>query len=185
MRLVYCAADSGTLRACARVVTVAAALLASVGAWAEVTLSTAVSKVQSTLDAEGQVQRELVAADEVVPGDELRYTITFANDSDITVDAGRIVITNAIPAGTLYVPGSAGGNDSQVAYSSDGETFTADEPAAPAGAEGAAGQHPASGAAAGGGAPAAAAAVQSLRWTYQQPLAPGQSGQVYFHVRMQ
>ncbi len=149
-------------------------MLAAAGAWGEVTLETTVSKVATTLDDAGTANRELVPADQVVPGEELRYTITFENDSDMVVDAGRIIVTTPIPDGTVYVDGSAGGDATLVEYSTDGQTFSAGEP------EAGAGSGPGAGTADDGPPP-----VTSLRWTYQQDVAPGQSGQVYFHVRMQ
>lgn len=151
-----------------------ACLMALAAAWcggaaAEVVLDTSVTKVETTLDAGGRVKRELLPADDVVPGEELRYTITFTNDSDVPVDAQRIVITNPVPEGTRYVPGSAGGEGSRVEFSGDGETFDVSEPEAPGSAT---------------GEPAEPPPVQSLRWTFQRELAPGDSGEVYFHVRM-
>lgn len=138
---------------------------------AAVVLDTAVSKVETTLDAGGGVKRELLPAEDVVAGEELRYTITFTNESATAVDAERVVVTNPIPPGTRYVAGSAGGAGSRVEFSTDGESFTVSEPA---------------GAADSGGAGSAAnPPVHSLRWTYQQALEPGESGEVHFHVRMQ
>jgi uncharacterized repeat protein (TIGR01451 family) len=157
-------------------------LLAPAAAWAlavvsgaaaaEVVLDTAVSKVETTLDAGGQVKRELLPAEDVVAGEELRYTITFTNESGTAVDAERIVITNPIPEGTRYVAGSAGGPGSRVEFSTDGENFTVSEPAGAADPGTAGGN-------------AAAPPVESLRWTYQQALPPEESGEVFFHVRMQ
>ena len=152
-------------------VAVLALLMLPQWAHAEVTLETGVSKVETTLDNAGRVKRELVPVEEVVPGEELRYTITFTNESKVPVDPDRIIITNPIPDGTRYVPGSAGGEDAVVEYSVDGETFSPAEPAATgasaAGADG-------------GGSP-----VRSVRWIYQDTLAPGASAEVFFHVRMQ
>lgn len=163
------------------------ALGAAATAAAEVTLETSVSKVQRTLDDSDRIARELVPVDEVVPGEELRYTITFRNDSGMVVDAERIVITNPIPDGTVYVSGSAGGDAARVEYSVDGDNFTETEPqpraAAPATAA------PGSAEAGSGTGPAAdeapASPVRSLRWIYQAALPPGESGQVFFHVIMQ
>lgn len=158
-------------------------LLPGASVMAEVTLETSVMKVESTLDTAGRVKRELLATDDVVPGEELRYSIRFTNESAGPVDAQRIVITNPIPEGTRYVSGSAGGDGTLVEYSADGERFDATEPAA--GAARSADQAPAA-----DQLPAAAAeefpagGVHSLRWTYQRRLAPGDSGEVYFHVRM-
>ncbi len=146
------------------------AALTSLPATAQVTLATAVSKVETTLDADGRSRRELVPAEAVVPGEELRYTITFENTGGVPVDAGRIVVTNPIPEGTRYVPGSAGGEGTSVEYSTDGESFGPGEPAA-------AGPGPDGGAAGG--------EVRSIRWTYQEELAPGEASEVFFHVRMQ
>jgi uncharacterized repeat protein (TIGR01451 family) len=164
-----------TTRALAVLALVATGFTAA--AAAGVTLETSVSRVETTLDPAGRVKRELLPVDEgVLPGEELRYTITFVNDSDTLVEPGRIVVTNAIPEGTRYVAGSAGGSAASVEYSTDGETFEPTEPA---------GESPAA-------APAGAAApaengprVRSLRWTHQEPLAPGESAEVFFHVRMQ
>lgn len=180
----------GTRRLAALAVVLA--LGAAATAAAEVTLETSVNKVQRTLDDSDRIARELVPVDEVVPGEELRYTITFRNDSGMVVDAERIVITNPIPDGTVYVSGSAGGDAARVEYSLDGENFTETEPqpraAAPAtAAPGTAA--PGSAEAGSGTGPAAdeapASPVRSLRWTYQAALPPGESGQVFFHVIMQ
>lgn len=164
---------------------------------AEVTLDTEVRKVVSTLDAGGRVERQLVPVEEVVPGEVLRYTITFSNDSETVVEPERIVVINPIPDGTVYVPGSAGGEGSVVEYSVDGETWSRIEPQwerSPdrEAAEGerspdrepAAAQPGEALAAPAGAAPAEPSPVQSLRWIYQQPLPPGNSEAVYFHVRM-
>ena len=180
--------------------------LALVAAWtvspavtAEVTLETDVSKVESTLEAGGRVRRELVPVEEVVPGEELRYTITFTNASEMPVDGGRIIITNPIPDGTRFVPGTAGGEDAAVEYSIDGETFEATEPPAQPGLGGqprsdgepSAGARPGTAGGIRNAGPAdtppgssAGSPVRSLRWTYQETLRPGASAEVFFHVRM-
>lgn len=148
------------------------AWLCSASAIGEVTLETSVRKVETTLDGSGQVKRELLATDDVVPGEELRYTIRFTNESATPVDAERIVITNPIPEGTRYVAGSAGGDGSAVEYSGDGDGFQGSEDAISAAAD--------PGTTEDGGD----RDVHSLRWTYQRELGPGESGEVYFHVRM-
>lgn len=178
------------------------AALVAVPAFGQVTLDTAVMKVETTLEAGGRVKRELVPVEEVVPGEELRYTITFSNASGTVVEPERIVITNPIPDGTVYLTGSAGGEGTVVEYSLDGQSWNRIEPGParePAGESAGitAGVSPRTGAAAAPATPrfpADAAAppagvdlspVRSLRWTYREPLAPGESGQVFFHVRMQ
>lgn len=160
-------------------------LLPGASAVAEVSLQTVVNKVETTLDEDGRVRRELLPADAVLPGEELRYGITFTNNGETVVEAERIVITNPIPDGTEYLPGSAGGDWTLVEYSSDGETFDTVDAAAPA-ENGAPADAVAPADAAGDAAtaPAGAGMVSSLRWTYRRDLPPGGSGQVFFHVRM-
>jgi uncharacterized repeat protein (TIGR01451 family) len=161
-------------------------MILGAGAFAEVTLETGVSKVETTLDAGGRVKRQLVPAEEVVAGDELRYTITFSNHSDILIDGERIVITNPIPDGTRYVIGTAGGDGTVVEYAVDDDTFSTTEPAAPPEDAAAAveGGSMAAAVAAAAAEPGGPRSVRSLRWTYQPALAPGKSAQVHFHVRM-
>lgn len=155
------------------VLLVLAAWLCSASALGEVTLETSVRKVETTLDGSGEVKRELLATDDVVPGEELRYSIRFTNESATPVDAERIVITNPIPEGTRYVAGSAGGDGTEVEFSGDGEVFQ--------GGEGAISTATDSGTAEAEGD----SRVRSLRWTYRRELGPGESSEVYFHVRMQ
>lgn len=179
--------DAGRGRRWARSLAALAALLAAGTGWGQVTLDTAVAKVETTLDGGGRARRELVPAEQVVPGEELRYTISFSNGSETLVDAGRIVITNPLPEGTVYVPGSAGGRDTRVEYSTDGESFSGSEPAggSPApGGDGVTELPEAGGGPGASGDGGARTGVRSLRWTYEEDLPPGASGEVYFHVRM-
>jgi uncharacterized repeat protein (TIGR01451 family) len=128
-------------------------------------MATTVARVETTIDPAGRVKRELLPAERVLPGEELRYAITFTNHSDTLVERGRIIITNAVPEGARYLPGSAGGVSARAEYSMDGETFQPLEP--------------------GSGASEQGDGVASLRWTYDADLPPGQTGEVFFHVRMQ
>jgi uncharacterized repeat protein (TIGR01451 family) len=134
-------------------------------ALAEVRMATTVARVETTIDPGGRVKRELLPAERVLPGEELRYAITFTNHSETLVERGRIIITNAIPEGARYLSGSAGGESVRTEYSMDGETFLPLDP--------------------GAGVPEQGDGVASLRWTYDADLAPGESGEVFFHVRMQ
>jgi uncharacterized repeat protein (TIGR01451 family) len=174
----------------------AGALLAPAAA-ADVTLSTRVEKVESILDASGNVQRRLISAQGVLPGEELRYTITVSNDSEMLVSEGRVVVTNPIPDGTAYLPGTAGGADCLIEVSGDGETFaeegadlllTAAEGSLPAeGSLSAEGSLPAEGSAAGGAGASSpsGARVSDIRWTLERDLEPGATHDVFFHVRME
>lgn len=155
-------------------VLVATGLLASTAyppeAAARVTLSNTVARYEIAQGLDGQVERRLVAADEVLPGDELLYTITFANEGREEVAAGSIVITNPIPEVAEYVEGSAAGEDTFITFSVDGETF-----AEPSGLMVQRGD---------GQRLAEPSEYASIRWAYQQALEPGESGAVSFALRL-
>lgn len=155
-------------------VLVAAGLLVSTAyvpeAAARVTLSNNVAKYETAQGPGGQVERRLVTADEVFPGDELVYTITFTNEGREEVAAGTIVITNPIPEVAEYVEGSAAGEDTFITFSVDGETFA--EP------DGLTLQR--------GGRQiiASPADYTAIRWAYQHALEPGELGTVSFAIRL-
>ena len=81
-------------------------------------IRTIVQKELVTVDADGNESRELIAADSVVPGDTVVYTITFTNIGD--EDADNIVVTNPIAAELAYVDGSAFGANTTIEFSVDG-----------------------------------------------------------------
>ncbi|MDH3643317.1 MAG: hypothetical protein OES38_14540 [Gammaproteobacteria bacterium] len=146
------------------------ATAASATATAQVTLENSVQKVETFVNEAGEPQRRLVDADSVVPGDELRYTITFSNDGGETVDAGSVVITNPIPDETEYLDGTAFGSGTDIVYSVDGESFAAPDALTTVreGVE----------------APAMAKDYQSIRWVFRPALEPGETGNVSFSVRL-
>ncbi len=85
---------------------------------------TVVQKVEVTISDSGESEQRLVAADTVVPGDVVVYTITFTNTSDQTAE--NIVITNPISGELTYVEGSAFGPGTSIEFSVDGgQTFAA------------------------------------------------------------
>jgi len=145
-------------------------LLTAVPALAQVQLENSVQKVVSRVDDGGNLKRELVPADSVVPGDELRYTIRFRNDGEEPVDAGSIVITNPIPENTEYLDGTAFGAGTDIEFSVDGETFAAADALRVQrdGAE----------------RSAQAADYTAVRWTFKPQLAAGATGSVSFNVRL-
>jgi uncharacterized repeat protein (TIGR01451 family) len=145
-------------------------LLLAAHAAAQVTLSNSVKKVETVLNESGEAERRLVDALSVVPGDELRYTITFTNEGGEVVDAGSIVITNPIPEATEYLDGTAFGSGTDIVFSTDGVSFASanelmvDE----AGVE----------------APASARDYTIIRWVFSPELEPGETGNVSFNVRL-
>ena len=83
-------------------------------------VQTVVQKLHEQLDENGERTTELVAVDTAVPGDEVVYTVTFANVG--AQPAENIRITNPIPPQMRYVSGTAFGPGTEVEYSVDGGT---------------------------------------------------------------
>ncbi len=140
-------------------------------ALANVELSTSVQKVVPVLDDSGQVVRRLETVESVVPEDVLHYTITFTNAGAETVDAGSIVITNPLPAETVYLDGSAFGSGTDITFSVDGGKTFAEPGALKVDRDGES-------------VPAQAADYTTIRWVFKPALDPGQTGDVTFDVRL-
>jgi uncharacterized repeat protein (TIGR01451 family) len=66
----------------------------------------------------GESETQLVAADTVVPGETVVYTISFRNIGD--EPATNVVITNPIAETLTYVDGSAFGPGTDIKFSTDG-----------------------------------------------------------------
>ncbi len=140
-------------------------LLAALPAAAEVTLT---AEAQRVVGAGSGASLETVT--EVQPGDVIRYTITFQNDSPQDVAAGSVVITNPLPDGTVYLDGTAAGSATQITFSVDGDTFS--DPSALTVTD------------ASGTRRATAADYRSIRWAYGPRLPAGASSNVSFDVRI-
>ncbi|MCC5887151.1 MAG: DUF11 domain-containing protein [Gammaproteobacteria bacterium] len=137
-----------------------------------VRLISSVQKVEAFVNEQGEQERRLVAAERVVPGDELRYTVTFANQGAETVDAGSIVITNPVPNNTIYLMDSAGGSGTDVVFSVDGgETWGTPDELVMTGEDGQS-------------RVAEDEDYTHIRWTFRPALEPGQEGSVFFRVRL-
>ena len=81
-------------------------------------VTTTVQKQEVTVNDSGEAETRLVAADTVVPGESVVYTITFQNISD--EPAANVVITNPISEDLSYVDGSAFGPGTVIQFSTDG-----------------------------------------------------------------
>jgi uncharacterized repeat protein (TIGR01451 family) len=81
-------------------------------------VTTTVQKQEVTVNDSGEAETRLVAADTVVPGESVVYTITFQNISD--EPAANVVITNPISEDLTYVDGSAYGPGTVIQFSTDG-----------------------------------------------------------------
>lgn len=106
---------------------VLAILSLSAAAEAHLDVQTIVQKEEIFVNADGESDKRMVAADVVVPGEVVFYTITFTNISEETAD--NVVITNPIADDLKYLDGSGFGPGTNIQFSVDGgQTFaTADE----------------------------------------------------------
>ncbi len=150
---------------------------------AEVRLSTAIHRVDNWVEEKGELEPDLTDAALVAAGDELRYSIAFTNTGLVPVDPGAIVITNPIPESTEYVWDSAGGPDARILYRAG---VTAEAPVDGASEEAA--FFPLDELVVtedGLVRSAAAAEVRAVRWIYEAFLPPGESSEVWFHIRLQ
>ena len=139
-------------------------------ATAQVRLDNTIKKVETYVNEKGEVKRRMVDAVSVIPGDELQYTVRFLNEGEVVIDAGTIVITDAIPPHTTYVEGTAFGSGTEVLYSVDGAQFAnpADLLVRKDNEE----------------VIASAKDYNSIRWTFAPELKPGESSYVTFNVRL-
>lgn len=132
-------------------------------------VKTTVQKEEITVNADGTTERRLLAADTVVPGDDVVYTIVFTNVS--VEPADNVVITNPIADTLTYVDGSAFGAGTVIEFSADGGrtfgaagTLTVDSNGSPR--------------------PARAEDFTHVRWTMQNDLEPGTQGMALFRARL-
>lgn len=87
-------------------------------------VKTTVQKQVVTVNDAGESETQLVAANTVVPGETVVYTITFQNIGDES--ATNVVITNPIAETLTYVDGSAFGPGTEIRFSTDdGQSFAA------------------------------------------------------------
>jgi uncharacterized repeat protein (TIGR01451 family) len=148
---------------------------ATAKSWAEgeITLSNTVQKVEYFTNELGQTESRLIEAAQVVPGDELAYTITFENVSeDVVVDAGSVVITNPIPPQVVYLEGTAFGAGTTITFSADdGSLFGSPDQLRITNDAGEA-------------RVADASEYTHIRWVFEPALEPGQRGSVSFRGRL-
>jgi uncharacterized repeat protein (TIGR01451 family) len=99
--------------------TVLFVLLLSVAAFAKPIIS-----VNMKAEKETTVNKvtKKVAADKVNPGEVIFYTINYVNSGN--EEATNAVLEDPIPKGTVYIPGSAFGVNTEITFSIDGgKTF--------------------------------------------------------------
>ena len=88
--------------------TVAALMLVAMplAAWAQPKVAITIkAEKEVTVTAKGKQVKKRIAAKGVQPGEEIIYTLNYANSgSEVAKD---VTISDPIPAGTAYIPGSA------------------------------------------------------------------------------
>ena len=137
---------------------------------AEIALTTVAETEVTELSAQGKKIVKRVPAESVVPGSEVIYTITAKNTGSEPAD--NIVVTNPIPAQTVYIEGSAFGAGSKIAFSVDGgKSF---DTAGNLKVKDANGKSRA----------ATAEDYTHVRWTLTFSLKPGESAPVWYRVRV-
>lgn len=130
---------------------------------------TLVQKEEVTVNDAGETERRLVAADTVVPGDDVVYTITFTNISEESAE--NVVITNPISNNLTYVAGSAFGPGTVIEFSVDGGQTYGQPNELVVGTNG-------------GQRPAGADDFTHVRWTMESELAAGAQGLARFRARL-
>jgi len=130
---------------------------------------TVVQKEEVTIDDDGNRRTRLVDAAQVVPGDEVVYTVSFSNISD--EPAENIVITNPLPAELSYIDGSAFGPGANVQFSVDGGVTFADAADLEVSEAGVT-------------RPAMPDDFTHIRWVIESQIAPGAQGIAQFRARL-
>jgi len=156
--------DTGSLAASAvmRVLTVVATPGAPVGKVATVVGKATSSKdttlsdiATDTVTLGGPTLTLLKSASRAtaLPGQSIAYTVTYTNSGNL--DAQNVVLVDPVPSPATYVPGSAAGTGTSIAYSHDGgATYDASQ----------------------------AGVVTHVRWTFAAPVAAAGTGSVSFSV---
>lgn len=123
------------------------------------------------INDDGQTEIQLIPAAKVVPGDVVIYTIHYTNNG--TEPAENFVITNPIPEHMIYMPASAGGENSEIAFSVDGgDSYDTPENLTITDSQG----------------KQRAAKVSDythIRWAMNEPVAPEQTGHVNFKAQLE
>lgn len=120
-----------------------------------------------SLDDSGQEVRVFAPANEVAPGDEVRYRLAYVNEG--TEAAEGVSLVMPVPSAVTYIEASADGTPSTVTYSVDGGlSFSARENLVMVSDEGA--------------RLAAADEITHIQWTFEDAIPAASAGAVSFRA---
>jgi uncharacterized repeat protein (TIGR01451 family) len=139
-------------------------------AMAQIEVKTVAEIEVTEINQQGKKTVKRKPATTVVPGTDVIYTITAKNTGNEPAD--NIVVTNPVPAKTVYVDGSAFGAGTNITFSVDGGKSYA-QPAKLTVKD-----------KAGKARAATAEDYTHVRWTLQFNLQPGQEAPVWYRVRV-
>ncbi|MEL6860754.1 MAG: hypothetical protein AAGL11_02865 [Pseudomonadota bacterium] len=120
-----------------------------------------------SVDESGNEVRTYALAEEVAPGDEVRYSLAYVNEGAQPAEAVSLVMP--VPAEMTYVETSADGTSSTITYSVDGGTsFYARDSLVVTSAEGA--------------RLAASDEITHIKWAFAEPIPAASTGQISFRA---
>jgi uncharacterized repeat protein (TIGR01451 family) len=123
------------------------------------------------INDEGQKEIQRVPAAKVVPGDVVIYTIHYTNNGDEAAE--NFVITNPVPEHMVYLPSTAEGENSDITFSVDGgNSYDKPENLTATDSEGKQ-------------ITAKVSDYTHIRWSIDEPIAPGQTGSVNFKAQLE
>lgn len=124
---------------------------------------------QQITDAQGNKSTRLVPPSKILPGNEVVYTVTASNVCDKPVN--NVVINNPVPDHMTYVMNSAMGVGTDISFTTDGKSFSKLDGITLKNADGSTRS-------------ARADDIKAIRWIYNTPINPGQSGFVRFRAQV-
>lgn len=123
------------------------------------------------VNADGQKEIQRVPAAKVVPGDVVIYTIYYTNNG--ADSAENFVITNPVPEHMAYLAKSAGGENTEITFSVDGgKSYGVPADLTISDSEG-------------NQKAAGPSDYTHIRWMLDQPVAPGETGYVFFKAQLE
>lgn len=123
-----------------------------------------VERAVITIDEAGVETVTYEIAEELAPGDELRYTISYLNADD--KPAQNVKLSMPVPAEVNYVEGSAEPGTAEISFSVDGKIYAARNSLSVETPE--------------GERPATAEDIRFVRWSFTDGISPEEAGKISY-----